>query len=106
MKNRSCPDKIACWYYDANKCEGCAVGDLILRQKKSIKRLKSELERHKRALIKKCESEADSTCPDGYNPAKCKECDEKDLCSTDYAAQCYYEKALQEADREIEEERK
>lgn len=50
MKNRSCPDKIACWDYDAGNCEGCAVGNLILRQKKSIKRLKSELERYKRAL--------------------------------------------------------
>ena len=50
MKNRSCPDKIACWDYDANNCENCAVGNLILRQKKSIKRLKSELEMYKRAL--------------------------------------------------------
>lgn len=50
MKNRSCPDKIACWDYNAGNCEGCAVGDLILRQKKSIKRLKSELVRYKRAL--------------------------------------------------------
>lgn len=52
MKNRSCPDKIACWDYDANNCEDCAVGNLILRQKKSIKRLKSELEKYKRALSK------------------------------------------------------
>lgn len=50
MKNRSCPDKIACWDYDANNCEGCAVGDLILQQKKTIKHLKSELKRYKRAL--------------------------------------------------------
>lgn len=45
MKNRSCPDKIACYNYDASNCEECAVGDLILRQKKRIKRLKSEIAR-------------------------------------------------------------
>lgn len=44
MKNKSCPDKIACWDYDAGNCDGCAVGDLILRQKKRIKRLKSEID--------------------------------------------------------------
>ena len=54
MKNRNCPNKDACWDYDAGNCDGCAVGNLILRQKKSIKRLKSELERYKRALRCAC----------------------------------------------------
>lgn len=57
-----------------------------------------------RALRRKCESEADSTCPCDENSDKCRVCAEKRLCSTEYATQCYYEKAIHQAEREIEEE--
>lgn len=58
-----------------------------------------------RSLRRKCEIEADSTCPCDENSDKCKECAENRLCSTKYATQCYYEKAIQQAEREIEEEK-
>lgn len=57
-----------------------------------------------RALRRKCESEADSTCPCDENSDKCKVCAEKRLCSTEYATQCYYEMAIHQAEREIKEE--
>ena len=59
-----------------------------------------------RALRRKCESEADSTCPYDEKSERCKECSEKRLCSTEYATQCFYEKALQQAEKELREERK
>ena len=59
-----------------------------------------------RALRRKCESEADSTCPYDEKSERCKECSEKRLCSTEYATQCFYEKALQQAEKELQEERK
>lgn len=46
MKNRSCPNKDACWDYDANNCEGCAIGEKIarlVRQNKSLKAENAEL---------------------------------------------------------------
>lgn len=55
-----------------------------------------------KALRRKRESEADSTCPCDENSDKCKVCVEKRLCSTEYATQCYYEKAIHQAEREIE----
>lgn len=42
MKNRSCPNRIACHDYDASNCEGCAVGNLIIKLKKKIKGLQAE----------------------------------------------------------------
>ena len=42
MKNRSCPNRIACHDYDASNCEGCSVGNLIIKQKKKIKGLQAE----------------------------------------------------------------
>lgn len=54
-----------------------------------------------KALRRKCESEADNDCPYDENSDKCKECAEKRLCSTEYATQCYYERAIQQAEREI-----
>lgn len=42
MKNRNCPNKDACWDYDANNCEGCAVGQKIEKHVRKIKRLQAE----------------------------------------------------------------
>lgn len=42
MKNRSCPNKVMCFDYDASNCEDCAVGTLINKQKAKIRRLKAE----------------------------------------------------------------
>lgn len=42
MKNRSCPNKDACWDYDANNCEGCAIGEKIARLVRQNKSLKAE----------------------------------------------------------------
>ena len=86
MKNKSCPGKIACWDYDASNCEDCAIGNLILRQKKSIKRLKSERERYKRALCGACKVGA--------------------AIRTEEHIQARVDCFLRQADREIEEERK
>lgn len=102
MKNRSCPDKIACWDYDAGNCEGCAVGDLILRQKKSIKRLKSELKRYKRALqLEHCKQALHLLTKafvelKGYKPFEVSQLT-KETAILEF---------LQQAEREIEEERK
>ena len=46
MKNRNCPNKDACWDYDASNCEGCAIGEKIarlVRQNKSLKAENAEL---------------------------------------------------------------
>lgn len=76
-----------------------------LRQATELwKHEKHRAEVAERALRRKCESEADSTCPCDENSDKCKVCAEKRLCSTEYATQCYYEKAIHQAEREIEEE--
>lgn len=42
MKNRNCPNKDACWDYDASRCEGCAVGEKIARFACQNKKLKAE----------------------------------------------------------------
>lgn len=85
-ENRNCPNKDACWDYEASNCKGCAVGDLIQRQKKSIKRLKSELERYKRALRGACRIGA--------------------AIRTEEHIQARVDCFLRQADREIKEERK
>ena len=69
-----------------------------------LKEYKHRAEVAERALRRKCESEADSTCPCDENSDKCKVCAEKGLCSTEYATQCYYERAIHQAEREIEDE--
>ena len=42
MKNRNCPNKDACWDYDASNCEGCAVGQKIEKYVRKIKRMQAE----------------------------------------------------------------
>lgn len=42
MKNRNCPNKDACWDYNASNCEGCAVGEKIARLVRQNKKLKAE----------------------------------------------------------------
>ena len=42
MKNRNCPNKDACWDYDASHCEGCAVGQKFEEYIRKIKRLQAE----------------------------------------------------------------
>ena len=42
MKNRNCPNKDACWDYDASNCEGCAVGEKFSRLTRQIKKLEAE----------------------------------------------------------------
>lgn len=60
------------------------------------------------ALHKICKKEAENGCPFGYNPEKCAKCmqTEEIWGCTENSTQCYYEKAIQQAEREIEEERK
>lgn len=66
-----------------------------------LDKYKHRAEVAEKALRRKCESEADNDCPYDENSEKCKECAEKRLCSTEYATQCYYERAIQQAEREI-----
>ena len=42
MKNRNCPNKDACWDYNASNCEGCAVGQKIEKYVHKIKRLQAK----------------------------------------------------------------
>lgn len=42
MKNRNCPNKDACWDYDASNCGGCAVGQKFEEYIRKIKRLQAE----------------------------------------------------------------
>lgn len=42
MKNRSCPNKDVCWYYEVSNCEGCATGEKIARLARQNKKLKAE----------------------------------------------------------------
>ena len=42
MKNRNCPNKDACWDYDASNCEGCATGQKIEKFARKIKRLQAK----------------------------------------------------------------
>ena len=44
MKNKKCPERKFCFSYKENACEGCAVGDEILKQHKRIDRLKKQKE--------------------------------------------------------------
>ena len=100
--------------YIANALVAAGIGDcaelldmwraLLETQCKRTEEAEHRAEVAERALRRKCEIEADSTCPCDENSDKCKECAENRLCSTKYATQCYYEKAIQQAEREIEEE--
>lgn len=42
MKNRNCPNKDACWDYDASNCKGCSIGQKIEKFARKIKRLQAE----------------------------------------------------------------
>ena len=42
MKNRSCPNKDVCWYYEVSNCKGCATGEKIARLARQNKKLKAE----------------------------------------------------------------
>lgn len=42
MKNRNCPNKDACWDYNASNCKGCAVGEKIACLTRQSKKLKAE----------------------------------------------------------------
>lgn len=42
MKNRNCPNKDACWDYDASNCGGCAVGQKFEEHIRKIKQLQAE----------------------------------------------------------------
>ena len=42
MKNRNCPNKDACWDYNASNCEACALGEKFSRLTRQIKKLKAE----------------------------------------------------------------
>lgn len=59
MKNRNCPNKDACWDYNASNCEGCAVGQRIEQQKieklnRKIKRLQADKKRIKNKVAREC----------------------------------------------------
>lgn len=42
MKNRNCPNKDACWDYDASNCGGCAVGQKFEEYIRKTKQLQAE----------------------------------------------------------------
>lgn len=42
MKNRNCPNKDACWDYNASNCEACALGEKFSRLTRQIKKLEAE----------------------------------------------------------------
>ena len=44
MKNKKCPERKICASYMGNACEGCGVGDEILKLHKRIDRLKKQNE--------------------------------------------------------------
>ena len=44
MKNRKCPEKKTCFGYMDDTCEGCGIGDEILKLHKRIDRLKKQNE--------------------------------------------------------------
>ena len=54
MKNRNCPNKDACWDYDASNCEGCAVGQKIEKYARKIKRLQADKKRLKNKIAREC----------------------------------------------------
>ena len=54
MKNRNCPNKDACWDYDASNCEGCAVGQKIEEYVRKIKRLQADKRRIKNKVAREC----------------------------------------------------
>lgn len=45
MKNKKCPERKFCFGYSGNYCEGCGVGDEILKLHKRIDRLKKQKEK-------------------------------------------------------------
>lgn len=103
MKNRNCPNKDACWDYDASNCEGCALGEKFTRQARKIKNMKSELAEAERrakvfelALALAAENHRCEGCPS-------KECDGSirgtQKCRDTIALLC-----IVQAEREIEEE--
>lgn len=54
MKNRNCPNKDACWDYDASNCEGCAVGQKIEKLNRKIKRLQADKKHIKNKVAQEC----------------------------------------------------
>ena len=52
MKNRICPQKNHCFGYTNGCCEGCAVGDKLIKQRKKIDRLKAENEKLKAEIVR------------------------------------------------------
>lgn len=54
MKNRNCPNKDACWDYDASNCEGCAVGQKIEKYVHKIKRLQADKKRLENKIAREC----------------------------------------------------
>lgn len=54
MKNRNCPNKDACWDYNASNCEGCAVGQEIEKLNRKIKRLQADKKRIKNKVAREC----------------------------------------------------
>lgn len=54
MKNRNCPNKDACWDYDASNCEGCAVGQKIEKYVRKIKHLQADKRRIKNKIAREC----------------------------------------------------
>lgn len=54
MKNRNCPNKDACWDYNASNCEGCAVGQKIEKYVRKIKRLQADKRRIENKVAREC----------------------------------------------------
>lgn len=69
MKNRNCPNKDACWDYDASNCEGCAIGQKIEKFARKIKRLQAE-----NAEIRHCAEIAERALIYAVSEYRCDEC--------------------------------
>ena len=54
MKNRNCPNKDACWDYDASNCQGCAVGQKFEKYVRKVKRLQADKKRLKNEIVREC----------------------------------------------------
>lgn len=94
MKNRNCPNKDACWDYDASNCTGCELGEKFSRLTRQIKQLKAEnAELRRRAEV--AEREAMILAKWLANKTR-----------KDYPWKAWFNAAQKQAEKELAEEKK
>ena len=94
MKNRNCPNKDACWDYNASNCTGCELGEKFSRLTRQIKQLKSEnAELRRRAEV--AEREAMILAKWLANKTR-----------KDYPWKAWFNAAQKQAEKELAEEKK